>query len=438
MSADAKPRSTDADHLDHDTLADLLSGEIEDDDLHGRVLPHLLAQCPACQRRVDGLRKLQRRFDHWNESIVLREGREAPRLLSSLLEIPPEERPARLAADESFHTWGLVQLLLRRSREAARTDGAEASELAELALALVDHLPPEPYHPDWLADLRARTWAVVGNARRVNDELLSAEAAFRRAVTTIELAGTGRPEVRADVLEQLAALKISQRRFQQAHRLLREVEDTLRLTTAEGTESPEALIRVLLHRARAHEEAGETDQALAILEDLPALLKDAGEPRLLLCARHNLLSSLVAAGRFEDAREELPRVQALQRHGSEADRWRLRWVEGRIAQGLGDVERAESLLRKVRERFLDREQGYDAALVSLDLALLYAGAGRRRELEDLAAEILPLFHSLGVEREAFASLLLFQRAVEQRTVGLELLRELRSFVERWKRPGPGG
>jgi hypothetical protein len=51
---------------------------------------------------------------------------------------------------------------------------------------------------------------------------------------------------------------------------------------------------------------------------------------------------------------------------------RLTWTEGLIFAALGEKARAAALLLAVRGEFVSRAMGYDAALVSLNLAFLYA------------------------------------------------------------------
>ncbi len=99
-------------------------------------------------------------------------------------------------------------------------------------------------------------------------------------------------------------------------------------------------------------------------------------------------------------------------------------MEASIIQGLGRPAEAEALYREVRSAFLSLEKGYDAALVSLDLAALLAEQGRTSELKPLAAEIVAAFGIRGVDREALASLLLFQQACAEESVTLEMIRRL--------------
>ena len=112
---------------------------------------------------------------------------------------------------------------------------------------------------------------------------------------------------------------------------------------------------------------------------------------------------------------------------------RLRWVEGRIALGTGEGPAAETAFREVQREFFELHMGYDAALVSLDLAVLYAQAGRLTELKSLAVEIMPVFESREVNREAMAALLMFQHAAQEERLTVDLARQLAAFLKRERR-----
>ena len=88
------------------------------------------------------------------------------------------------------------------------------------------------------------------------------------------------------------------------------------------------------------------------------------------------------------------------------------------------------LFRQVQEAFLEKGMGYDAALVSLDLAVLYAQEGRTAEIRQLAGEVMPAFESREVHREAMAALLMFQQACEEERLTVQLARQIAAFLKR--------
>jgi hypothetical protein len=142
-------------------------------------------------------------------------------------------------------------------------------------------------------------------------------------------------------------------------------------------------------------------------------------------ARHNLLLYLTEAGRYDEAERLLPGVrEQLTAQGQALNLIRLRWTEGKIALGLGREAQGQEHFREVRQGFMERGMGYDAALISLDLAALYAREHRTAELKRLAAELAPIFESRDVHREAMAALLMFRNACEEERMTVELATQL--------------
>ena len=147
---------------------------------------------------------------------------------------------------------------------------------------------------------------------------------------------------------------------------------------------------------------GETDTAIGALHRAERLVDPTRDPRLLLCIRHNLLDNLTKAGRYEEAEALLPEVRACRESvvGTSLDATRLRWVEARLAAGLGRIEEARRAFEEIRHEFTTRDMAYDTALVTLELAALYIKEGRTLEVRDLAREMIEVFRAQDVHREA--------------------------------------
>jgi hypothetical protein len=118
---------------------------------------------------------------------------------------------------------------------------------------------------------------------------------------------------------------------------------------------------------------------------------------------------------------------------SARDRLRERWVEGRVAAGLGDHDRARQLLTEVRETFLAEGNSYEAALVTLDLVIPCLEEGRATDVRALTDEAVTIFRDHHVSREALAALLLFQEAARRETATASLAREAAAAVARERR-----
>ncbi len=413
------------DHPSLETLARWLAGELSHEQVVRELAPHFLESCPVCREMREEIDRLLVESGHWDAAVAVVETREAPELLVLLGEGPHAERMRRAEEVEELHTWGVCQLLLKKVREQVFSDPVQAVETAHLAVRLAGHLG-NTYHPDWILELRARAFAHLGNARRVLGELKAADDAFLLAEECLQASGTDNPRTDAEVLSLKASLRLDQRRLEEAQDLIDRALDLSRkagdlVGTAKG----------LLKKSKILNQRGDVAASISILQVASSEIAPAQEPVLYARARQNLLFSLTLAGRFEEAAQLLPEVQELyQEYGETVDWLRLRWTEADIAQGLGRLPEAEQAYRAVQRDFLNLGKGFDAALVSLDLATLLYEQGRTEELKQLAAEILVVFESREVHREAMASLLLFQQAcIEDRITG-EMLRQIAAQLRR--------
>jgi len=414
-------------HPSLEILAKWFAGDLPHEDFL-TLVDHLLSRCPTCHDNYRELLRLKGEVEHWDEKVAVFEAQQAPELLDQISGLPFDEQLSRVRDDEDFQTWGFCQLLLKKSLEAAFEEPGKAVNLAELAVKVSQFLD-DAYDPYWVLDLRAKANAYLGNARRVLGELRSAESAFRDAESFLAASMTGNLQVEAEVLELKAALKRAQRSFPEvmalldhAHMLYEESGDAHRMG------------RTLISKAKALEDSGDLDGAIELLPRALDLIDVEREPRLMVYGRYNFILSLTTAGRHAEAAGRLPEVRdLLSRIGKPLDLVRLRWTEGRIAVGLGNRDLAETAFREVQHEFFERHMAYDAALVSMELAILYANEGRAQELKQLAAELMPIFESRDVHREAMAALLMFQQAAEEERLTVQLAENLAASLRRDRR-----
>lgn len=330
-----------------------------------------------------------------------------------------------LLREERFQTWGLFELLVDRAQEAGVQEPVRARELAGLALRVGEVLSPFRYRRELVEDLRARAWAYLGNACRLTSDLRGAAEAFAAAEEHLQR-GTGDPVERAIVLDRRASLERDLRRFGEARATLEKAVG-LFLRNGERHRAGRSLINLSL----VHSYAGETEESIEALYRSLALIDAEQEPRTGLCARHNLAGYLADAGRPEEALRLYRETRPLYR--SFPDAWtqnRRHWLKGRIDHGLGRRRAAEFFLRAARDGFLAEGIPYDTALVSLDLALLYAEQGRSAELKHLAAGLVPLFASCHIHREALAALSFLKQAVEAETATLGVVTRVAAYLRK--------
>jgi tetratricopeptide (TPR) repeat protein len=342
-----------------------------------------------------------------------------------LMDSLPEQRDLLLAKGRRFYTWGLFELLIERSMEVGIRDPVGAEELARLALQLSDHLDLAYYGVKLVEDLRARAWAYLGNSRRLRSDFAGATDAFERAEAHVRK-GTRDPVERALLLDLKASLRRGQRRFDEALRLLQRAT-TIFVQYGHHHRAGRSLVNMsVVHHYQGHPEGG-----IPLLYRSLELINPEQEPRLLLCARHNLVDYLAACGRFNEAQEMYRQTRPLYRDFTDA--WtqnRRKWVKGKIVRGLGQAGQAESLFLAARDGFIAEGIPYDTALVSLELATLYAEQGRTADLKRLATEMVPIFSSLHIHREALAALAFLRQAAEAERASLDVVTRVASYLRR--------
>ncbi|HEV7504202.1 MAG TPA: tetratricopeptide repeat protein [Thermoanaerobaculia bacterium] len=412
---------------------------------------HLRSGCRVCQREVDDLLSAMSSSpqdatapDGVEESAFVQQGifarlerrlaevreerREAPPLVAELLGHAAPQRRLLVCQTGRFQTLAVCEMLIDACFEAGFRDAGEAVELAELSLLLTCQLDAGYYGASVVMDLRARAWAYLGNARRIAFDLAGAEEALLEAERQAE-GGSADPLEEARIIDLRASLLGDQGRFEQAAELLDaaiDIYDDLREPHRKG--------RALISQGVLLGLAGGPEEAIRQLRKGLSLVDWEREPRLVLMARHNLAWFLNDSGRSEEALQQLERF--LHTYGEFPDAWtelRLAWLSGRIASRLGYAAEAERTLDEARQRFLAEGHGYDASLVTLDLAELYLRQGRSAEVRELAASMISVFLSQDVHRQAAAALAVFQRAAELDEATPLLLEEIGTYLRRARR-----
>ena len=351
---------------------------------------------------------------------------EAPARLAELIEHPPERREMLMRNHRRFQTWGLLERLIEHAWEQCFVDPFAAESSARQALHLADVLDEDYYGAERIEDLRARAWVLVGNARRIRFELDSAVKAFEQAFTHLRQ-GTGDILERAFLFEFRASLLRAQRRPAEAeHLLLR----ALRINREVGEMHRAG--RILVSLSVGYEMMGTPERSIPLLYEALELIDAEREPRRLIwSAHHNLITALAETGRFMEAQGLFIQARPLYaRFPDGHTQNRRHWVAGKIARGIGQIREAEAHLRAAREGFVASGFADDGSLVSLELAALYAEQNRTAELKQLAEEVLAIFSSRQIHREALAALSFLQQAALAERASLELVTGVATFLKR--------
>ncbi len=339
------------------------------------------------------------------------------RFCRRLIELSPRSWSSALA----------VRICEASIRKAAHK-AEEALELAELALSIAERVPEKEGR---LSRLKGFCWAHVGNARRVANDHSGAEEDFART-WDLWRAGADVPELLAEwrLYDLEASLRRDQRQFSEALNLLDQAR------TACG-EDPLAAGRILLNKEHVFEQMGDIPNALAALAEAAPFVEACGDARQLFAFRFKSANHLHHLECNEEAAELLPQVRELAvQQGNELDLLRVGWLSARVAAGQGHTEEAITGLGQVSRDFQDRDMPYDAALSSLDLAVLWLKAGRTAEVRELALAMGSIFKAKKIDREALAALRLFCDAARQESATVELARRVIAEIEQARLAAP--
>lgn len=432
-------------HARREELAALAAGTLTPA-ARRRVVRHLLSGCEACRKVANEewypsftgtCRRMAKDIGepqehHLDSSLdrvletvkerrkaLARERSEAPRLWSEIEGLTLAQKRLLVANEKRYQTLSFTRLVAERAQSAGFDNPTQAIELAELAIFVSERVDPGEVGVRSAHDLLAHCWSTLGNARRIVGDLEGALEALGIASEWLS-EGTGDPLEEARYLDFLADTRRSQRRFQESLALRSRVASLYQRIGDDHLRG-----RTLVAQAKTLDDMQEPGRSVDTLKVAIPLLDPDREPLVVLAAHHNLALSLNELGRSEEALALVRRARPLYRQvGGALNQLRLRWLEGKIERERGRHLAACRALLEVRGGFLERDMGYEAALVTLDLALTHLEAGNHAEVRRLAIEAIPVFESLGIRREAFAALLALREAAQRELVTGAFLSEL--------------
>lgn len=418
-------------HLDRELLRAVQRGELPLEILNRVGLRHLLELCPHCRREALAFQKevsgdayggvvlfqemLKRRLPKLRE-----EHRRVERDFAELMALPAAERiPKVERSRKRFRGEHLTRLILEECERRFTTDPAQARHLAELARAVIQYSAIG----SGVFELMALTTAYLANACRVGGHLRESDEHYEHVHYLVSRYAVTDTEILARLADLEGSLRKDQCRFSLAEELLRR-SITLYQISARTGEIP----RVLLKLGDLFYVQGLLQKAVEATQTALDQLQAEPHSRLYMMGRYNLTLQLADAGRPQEAAVLLAEDEAL--YGQFLDSWtqlRLLWVQAKIAAGLGQVDRALELFLEAREGFIGQGIGYEAAVISLEMALLYLRQGRINEMKELAEAMVAIFVAEDVHREAVAALVLFQEAARAEAVTSHLLKDLRVY-----------
>lgn len=221
---------------------------------------------------------------------------------------------------------------LEESRKLRQTNLKEMMWAAQWAVFTAAGFQPEDFLPGVAFDLRARAWAELGNACRIKEEFAEAEECFESAMLYLWGGSGQNAALVAQVLDLNASLDRAQRRFEQAFRRLDEVYG-IYVKLGDFHMAGRALVK----KGIATIYANKPEAAIPLIRSGLNWLAQSRDPGLYLAAVHNLAEAYVETSQFSEGRALIAEQLALYiRYAGPLDIPRLRWVEAKIAAGMGE------------------------------------------------------------------------------------------------------
>ena len=342
----------------------------------------------------------------------------AGRLWSILEPMAEDEQMAVVRVHEEYWSWALMEKVCAESVHEASRDLDRAASLARLAQEIADRVRgPE----SWCNRVRGYAAAHPPNIVRVVGDLKAARAGFDLA-KQLWLAGSDPAGVLdpGRILDLEASLLRDERRFDEA---LDRLDEGFPLSHCPG--------RILVKMGTTFEVMGDYEQAIETLLQAGPWIDREAEPRLWYQQRFNLAVVLCNVNRCSEAADlaEEAHEVALEL-GDEIFLSRVIWLQGRLAARMGNPAEARYILERAWRELAAHKAWYDVVLAGLEIAGLLLDEGRTSEVKPLARELVQIFKSMGVHREALAALRLFQKAVQREAATAELARAVLRFLLR--------
>lgn len=389
-------------HISADLVERILAGDVPLNEFVRQVREHLMEICPECREAL--VRPPQPGSEETGKEVSLARIREAmrrnklPALFERYSRVEVEDTAAHLLTESHNSTENPDEHLdwARAAYEALVASGSENQSLFALSFAF-----------------QGNAYRLKGDMREAFKWLSKAENA---AATCTAL------DAKATVGGILGSYYMDLRKLDRAAIVLLEAA-----TMAGENEFIKA--RILLKLGLVYEVAGDLDKSASAVREALSIIDEKELPTLYLYGRHNLALLLVTMGEFRAAQDILDYDEDMWRQVTE-ERMTVRewWLKSRIMAGLGDLRKAEKGFLGVRERFIARGEGFETALVTLDLALLYLAEGRIAEIVPMAEEMLQIFIACEVHPEAHAALLVLKQSLERTEVTREMIEKCYRYL----------
>ncbi len=342
------------------------------------------------------------------------------RLLLSL----GEGAQSLLRANVPLTGLGIYEALLAQSWMVRFDTPEEMVRLAETATEVAQSLPACGYGTKRISDFQARAWGELANAYRVMDRLRSSQQAFGRAYALMN-SGTGDPYLKARLFDLEASLLGKWREFPLALSRLASLSNIYRELGEHHLAGRAFIVRALYTYY-----SGKPEEAILLNQEGINLIDQRQDSALFMQALHNHLVFLVELRLFEPARRVLFENRQHLIYEDRASALRLRWVEGRISYGLGNLVSAELAFQDAKKGLAKLNLIFAPAIVCLDLAMVYRSQNRTDEALKEIVSAREIFLSLEIYRDYLGSVIFLEESFRRGEETVELIEATVAHLQR--------
>jgi hypothetical protein len=168
---------------------------------------HLVEVCPVCGEQLQQVEALMKRFQHWDPEVAVLEGLPAEDLFATIMAAGHDWASWSSQVDErvELQTWGVAWVALEQAREQMTEEASRlrARDLALLAARIAETLGTT-YHPDSVADLKARAYATAAAAEAPDANAVGSRLHRMAAALAALEKGSGDESVAQDIWSLLS------------------------------------------------------------------------------------------------------------------------------------------------------------------------------------------------------------------------------------------
>ena len=412
-------------HLKRGFFRSLAEGDQDKDLLIRQLRDHLLEVCPTCHEAFGEY--LTAQYRSMGPTVLSAELQDTAQsqdwtigsLVEELASLVPEKRLQFLMDHpvDGAEVPELVRALCDHARQDDRTAALGWARLAEEVVQLLGEVPRD-------AGSLVLAVAFQANALHRMDGMQASQVMMGRAWKISREMQIEDGQITAELCSLTASLYLDLDRYAEAQGLLEEAE-----ALYQNLHLEEERARVLVKLGIAYDFQGQSEMAYEVTYRAIHLFRPWENPKLYVCGFCNMARYLCSQGKFDDALEVATVDEAMVEEMEPGVQGNYQWLLARIHEGLGDDRTAERHFRRARTMFLELENGYDIAILSLHLASICYRNYRRAEALELSGQALHLAKTHGLHPEARAALTLLTQTLRSEAAAGCTLAEVTHFLK---------